>query len=101
MASLKNVVLGKVENVNQTRYILTADFPVMDTKDGLRLFTLTMQTFRNDPYSWLCYPSMQTFHVKRRFSNDAEFIKAVEHILNDCLVEWDKEKQPELWTSQS
>lgn len=96
MDTKKEVVIGKAENICQTRYIFTAELPVIDLRDGSTLFHLTIESFPDNDYSWLCYPPSNTFRTKRRFSNDVELVEAIEKILSDCMVEWDKDKQQTL-----
>lgn len=90
------VVVGKAENITQTRQMFVAELPIIELATGNRIFKLTIETFNGYPDSWLCWPPISTFGAKKRFRNDAEFIEAIEFILSECLVEWDKEHQEEL-----
>lgn len=90
------VIIGKAENICQTRSIFTAELPVINLVDGSKLFSLTIQSFPDNDYSWLCYPPSSTFRVKRRFNNDIELVEAIKKILGDCMVEWAEDKQQTL-----
>lgn len=96
MDTKKEVVIGKAENICQTRAIFTAELPVINLEDGIKLFSLTIESFPDNDYSWLCYPPSNTFRAKRKFSNDIELVEAVEKILDACMVKWNKDKQQDL-----